>query len=164
MDDSDVQVINPLDQNISGVEIVEGGGPSTDEQWTALLAAQAEDEGVSQYRCPELTLRFRVDKINTMIDKANEREAVPWAVHDKICPILGTPMEYGYILDSCNEVVGEEYMNTCIAKAEDILSKAIGQADHSEAAHAEMESGLKMLKNPFTNLDISSVFLVKIIE
>ena len=159
-----MQIINPLDQNISGVEIIEGGGPTTDEQWTALLAAQAEDEGVSQYRCPELTLRFRMDKINAMLDKANEVEAVPWAVYEKICPILGTPMVYGYILDSCNEVVSEQYMNTCLAKIEDILSEALGQADHSEAAHMIMESGIKMLKNPYTNLDISSMFLVKVID
>jgi hypothetical protein len=167
MDTSDVQILEDLevqilpdvlDQNIS-VDIVEGGGAVTEEEWTMLLAAQAEDEGAVQEICPKIKLNYLVNKVEDMI--AQNMEPIEWMC-PKICPILGVPMERGFMLDSCTEPVSETYMNTVLEKVNDILDDVDASMDeHSDHNHEQLQSAINMLRNPFTNMPIQCLFYVK---
>ena len=162
LENSEVQIVSPdtLNQNIS-VDIIEGGGAVTDQEWTMLLAAQAEDEGASQELCPKIKLNYLLNRIEDMM--ALSLEPIEW-MGTTVCPILGVPMERGYMLDACTEPVSEKYMNIVLEKVHDILDDADASMDeHSDYQHEQLESAIKMLRNPFTNMPIVTLFYVKCI-
>jgi hypothetical protein len=165
MDDSSVEILPPdeLEQNISGVEIVQGGGPLNDEEWIALLAAQAEDEGAIQYVCPEQTLSHRLVKFDRMINFSNE--PIEWVTQGppgaKLCPILGAKMDFGFLLDNCTEPVSEQYISYVLIKATRVYHDNKGE--HTDQHHENLEGAIKLLRNPFTNLPVESMLFVKCI-
>jgi hypothetical protein len=164
MDDSNVEILAPgaLEQNISGVEIVEGGGALNDQEWTALLAAQAADEGLIQYVCPEIKLKHLGAKFLSLM-KGND--PIDWVVQGppgvKMCPILGIEMEYGFVLDNCPEPVSEQYIDTVYFEANKLFVENKGF--HSHAHHDNLERAIKLLRNPFTNLPVESMVFVRCI-
>ena len=132
LEDSEVQIVSPdtLNQNIS-VDIIEGGGAVTDQEWTMLLAAQAED--APQVLCPKIKLNYLLNKIEDMM--ALSLEPIEW-MGTTVCPILGVPMERGYMLDACTEPVSDKYMDIVLEKVHDILDDVDASVDeHSDHQH-----------------------------